>query len=320
VFREWAPAPVKLAAVDGHQKRAPATVELLAATSVTALRVRWLWEGWLALGKVHLLAGSPGTGKTTIAVSLSAAITSGNAWPDGVEQAEPGDVLIWSGEDGVADTLLPRFLAAGGDPKRLHFVHDVTGQGRTRTFDPAVDMPKLVVAVRSLPGLKLIVLDPVVAAVTGGTHKNGETRRGLQPVVNLAAELDIAVLGITHLSKGTSGREPLERVAGSIAFGAVARIVLATVKPADPDAPRRLIRAKSNLGPDNGGLEYTFFGAPVPGHDFNAQRVEWGQLLEGTARELMAIEQPDDDVGCPETPNRIPESNMRILGAISGSS
>ena len=86
-------------------------------------------------------------------------------------------------------------------------------------------------------------------------------------------------------------------MAGSIAFGAVARIVLARVKPADPDAPRRLVRAKSNLGPDTGGFEYTLFGAPIPGHDFNAQRVEWGETLEGSARELMAIEQPDPNAG-----------------------
>jgi putative DNA primase/helicase len=110
-------------------------------------------------------------------------------------------------------------------------------------------------------------------------------------------ELDVAVLGITHLSKGTAGRDVVERVTGSIAFSAVARVVLATVKAADTEAPRRLVRAKSNLGPDTGGFEYQLFGAPVPGHDFNAQRVDWGNALQGSARELMAIEQPDDDAG-----------------------
>jgi putative DNA primase/helicase len=70
--------------------------------------------------------------------------------------------------------------------------------------------------------------------------------------------------------------------------------VLATVKPADTEAARRLVRAKSNLGPDTGGFEYTLFRAPVPGQEFNAQRVDWGEILEGTARELMACEQPDD--------------------------
>ena len=67
------------------------------------------------------------------------------------------------------------------------------------------------------------------------------------------------------------------------------------MRPADQDAPRRLVRAKSNIGPDTGGFEYTLFSAPVPGFGFNSQTVEWGQMLEGTARELMAVEQPDND-------------------------
>jgi putative DNA primase/helicase len=281
--------------LNGAARSAPPSpsVEILPATAFTVEPIRWIWDGWLARGKLHLLAGAPGTGKTTIGISIAAKITTGGRWPDG-SVAEQGDVLIWTGEDGIADTLLPRFLAAGGDPSRVHFVNGTQEHGTTRPFDPATGMPDLVKAARKLPDLRLVILDPVVAAVSGDSHKNTETRRGLQPVVDLAAQLDCAVLGITHLSKNTAGREPLERVAGSIAFGAVARVVWATVKPADSEAPRRLVRAKSNLGPDTGGFEYTLFGAPVPGHDFGAQRVEWGEALEGTARELMAVEQPDD--------------------------
>ncbi len=274
-------------------------VEILPGTAYVAEPVRWLWENWLALGKLHLLAGMAGTGKTTMALSWAAAITSGGRWPDGTDAAQ-GDVLIWSGEDGVADTLLPRLLAAGADPSRVHFVNALSEHGKLRPFDPATDMPALTKEARKLPSLKLLILDPVVAAVAGDSHKNTETRRGLQPVVDLAAELDCAVLGITHFSKSTSGREPLERVVGSLAFGAVARVVLATVKPADPEAPRRLARAKSNIGPDTGGFDYQLITAPVPGHDFVAQRVEWGAMLEGTARELLSIEQADDSGGAGE--------------------
>ena len=166
----------------------PATVELLSAASVRAVRVGWLWEGWLARGKVHLLAGSPGTGKTTIAVSWCAAITAGGRWPDGAD-VEIGRLpdLVWGGWPwrcaGAAVS------ASGGDPKRLHFVNDVTERGRPRPFDPALDMPKLEAACRALPALKLIVFDPVVAVVTGDSHKNTETRRGLQPVVDLRQSL-----------------------------------------------------------------------------------------------------------------------------------
>jgi putative DNA primase/helicase len=270
------------------------SVELLPATKFKPQPIHWLWPQWLARGKLHLLAGSSGTGKTTICVSLAAAITRGAEWPGG-GQAEPGDVLFWSGEDGIRDTLVPRFLAAGGDPSRLHFAGDVSESGRNRTFDPAEDLRTLIKSARELPELRMVVLDPVVQTITGDSHKNSETRRGLRPVVDMAEELDVAVVGITHLSKGTLGREPLERVIGSIAFAAVARVVLATVKARDPQQPHRLVRAKSNLGPDRGGVEYDLIEAPVPGYDFHAQRVEWGESLEGTALELMSIEEAEEE-------------------------
>jgi putative DNA primase/helicase len=268
--------------------------EVLPATRFKPEPIRWLWPQWLARGKLQLLAGSPGTGKTTIAVALAAAVTTGAAWPDG-GHADLGDVLFWSGEDGIADTLVPRFLAAGGDLNRLHFAGDVTDGRRSRAFDPAEDLPRLIAAVRDMRDLKLMVLDPVVSTVTGDSHKNTETRRALQPIVDMATKLDMAVIGITHLSKGTSGRDPLERVAGSIAFGAVARVVLATVKARDPKHPHRLVRAKSNLGLDHGGIEYNLLAAPVPDFDFPAQRVEWGQGLEGSAHDLMSIEQDEEE-------------------------
>ena len=283
-------------AAPNGEARGPAagpSVFLTCGADICPEPIDWLWRDWLAVGKLHLLAGAPGSGKTTIALALAASITSGGTWPDG-EQIDAGSVLLWSGEDGVKDTLLPRFLASGGDPKRLHFVDSTKHGGERGQFDPARHMPALEEAARAHRP-RLLILDPVVSAVAADSHKNTEVRRGLQPVVDLAERLGCAVLGITHLSKNTAGRDPLERISGSIAFGAVARVALATVKPADPDAPRRLIRAKSNIGPDTGGFEYRLISAPVPGHGFNNQAVEWGQSLDGTARELMAVEQPDDE-------------------------
>jgi putative DNA primase/helicase len=274
----------------------PPAVEILSGATIEPEPVRWLWPGWLARGKVHFLAGSPGTGKTTIALSLAAAITSGGRWPDGTD-VERGRALIWSGEDDIADTILPRLIAAGADRSRCHFLTGIAEEGKHRPFDPATDMEIVKEAAKRWSDLRLVILDPVATVVRGDSHKNTETRRGLQPLVDLAAELDCAVLGITHLSKGTSGREPLERVTGSVAFGAVARIVLMTVRSADADAPRRLIRAKSNLGLDVGGFEYSLISVRVDGHNFFNQRVDWGEALEGTARELMQVEDPDTTGG-----------------------
>src|SRR5215475_13540644 len=115
-------------------------------------------------GKVSSAGRCSGNRQTTIGISAAATSTTGGRWPDGTA-AERGDVLIWTGEDGIADTLLPRLLAAGGDPSRIHFVSTTRDRGKSRPFDPAADMPKLVEAARKLPDLKMVILDPVVAAV-----------------------------------------------------------------------------------------------------------------------------------------------------------
>ena len=257
-------------------------VQLLRADSVASSPIRWLWRGWLARGKLHVLAGSPGTGKTTIAISLVAAITTGGTLPDGT-RAQRGNVLVWSGEDDPGDTLKPRLAAAGADMQRVFFVGDVGMGEDARPFDPAKDMASLERAADEIGHVALLVADPVVSAVSGDSHKNTEVRRALQPLINLASRIDCAILGISHFSKGTAGRDPLERVTGSIAFGAVARIVLATAKA--EDGGRILARAKSNIGPDGGGFAYGLDIVNVDG--IEASRVAWGVSLEGSARELL---------------------------------
>ena len=176
--------------------------------------VDWLWPGWLAKGKFHILAGAPGTGKTTIATALAATLTTGSRWPDG-SPSEQGDALIWSGEDDPSDTLIPRMMAAGAGLQRVHVIHGALDEGadRSRPFDPASDMSMLADEIALMnPAPGLLIIDPVVSAVAGDSHKNSEVRRALQPLVDLAMTRKIAVLGITHFSKGTQGRDPTERV------------------------------------------------------------------------------------------------------------
>ena len=96
-------------------------MRLITASSITPEPITWLWDGWLAQGKLHILAGQPGTGKTTIAMTFAAAVSAGRAWPDGT-CSPVADVLIWSGEDSPADTLVPRLIASGADRGRVHFV------------------------------------------------------------------------------------------------------------------------------------------------------------------------------------------------------
>ena len=257
--------------------------------------VAWLWNGWLARGKLHLLAGAPGQGKTTIALSLAATVTIGGRWPDGTRCA-PGNVLMYSGEDDPADTLAPRLLAAGADLDRVHFISGTRTGGESVTFDPARDLDLLRGTIEQIGGIDLLVVDPIVGAVTGDSHKNTETRRGLQPLVDLAAACRCALIGITHFSKGGQGGDPSQRVIGSVAFTALARVVLvaAKVKGEDGEPGRILARAKSNIGPDDGGFEYHLDQVEVA-EGIEASRVGWGKAVEGTARELLTDPDADTD-------------------------
>ncbi|MCY1206636.1 AAA domain protein [compost metagenome] len=270
-------------------------VVLVNGADLTPEAVRWLWLWWLALGKLHILAGAPGQGKTSIAIAIAAIVTSGGRWPDGAHCAA-GNVLIWSGEDDPADTLLPRLIAAGGDRKRCYFVNGTRIGGEVRPFDPASDMDALEREARAIGGVKLLIVDPVVSAVAGDSHKNTEVRRALQPLVDLASRLDAAVLGISHFSKAGAGTDPAGRVVGSIAFTAVARVVLvaAKVKSEDGEDRRVLARGKSNIGPDDGGFEYRIEQTEaVPG--IQASLIAWGKPVTGTARELFT--DPGEDGG-----------------------
>ena len=284
--------------IDAHFNIAngkPSIVNLISASDIKIKPIEWLWDGWLAKGKLHIFAGTAGTGKTTIAMSLASTVSAGGKFPDG-SRCPQGSVLIWSGEDATDDTLTPRLIASGADLSKICFIRDTTLESHEITnFDPAKHMDALIRAAAYIPDLALLILDPIVNAVAGDSHKNGEVRRALQPVVDFGEKLNCAVLGITHFSKGTTGREPLERVTGSLAFGALARIVLATAKIQAEDVSKRIFcRAKSNIANDAGGFEYDLIQTDI-GDSIFASHILWGEAVEGSARELLAEPDPHDE-------------------------
>lgn len=278
------------------------SVNLIRASDLTPEPIAWIWEGWLAAGKMHVLGGAPGTGKTTIAMALAATVTIGGCWPDG-SRAMPGNVVIWSGEDDPADTLIPRLALSDADLSRVYFITDILeGTGERRAFDPARDMEPLQRKLAEIGGVRLLIVDPIVSAIAGDSHKNAEVRRGLQPLVDLAGAMRCALLGITHFSKGTGGRDPVERLTGSLAFGALARVVLVAAKHQedgeDGRTTRLFCRAKSNIGPDDGGFEYDLHQAELRTHPgVFASSVLWGNTVEGDARELLATADATGDDG-----------------------
>jgi putative DNA primase/helicase len=277
-----------------RDERAKVEVELVQASAIRPEPISWIWFGHLARGKLHILAGKPAAGKTTLAVAMAAIISNGGIFPDGTKCAI-GRVVIWSGEDSPADTLVPRLIAAGANLDNVIFVAGAIEGEEAVPFNPSKHMVALSERLLALGDVSLLLIDPVVSAIAGDSHKNAEVRHALQPLADLGAKYNCAVLGITHFTKGTGGRDPVERLTGSLAFGAVARIVLVAAKSEDNSEDtnepgrRLMLRAKSNIGPDGGGFEYDLEQLALPDHaDIKASAVKWGPAVEGSARELLA--------------------------------
>ena len=183
---------------------------------------------------------------------------------------------------------------------RVYVVDGMKEDGVRYPFDPARDVDALRTKLADVPDVRLIVVDPIVSAVAKDSHNNGDVRRGLQPLVDLGMHLHAAVLGVTHFSKGTSGRDPVERITGSLAFAALARLVMVTAKQeaeGEREERRLLLRAKSNIGADGGGFVYDLQQGDLRGFPgVSASSVLWGEAIHGTARELLdEAEQRDND-------------------------
>lgn len=307
---EWNKGP--LSAITRLPVRPSWRAHAVQASSIKPQAIRWLWPGWLAQGKLHILAGAGGTGKTTLLLGLIATITTAGRWPDGEVCREPGNALIWSSEDDPSDTLVPRLIAAGADMNRVYILQGrINGEGEREPFDPSSDIDLLRATAEEIGGISLLMLDPLVSAVKGDMHKANDVRRGLQGVVDFAEQHLCAVVGISHFAKGGAGSSPADRVIGSQAFSALARTVLVAAKQEDSDA-RVLARAKSNIGTDEGGISYTIEPLTIEG-GIEATRAVWGELIQGSAREILGdVEGTEDETRLDDSDDPA-EALQRIL-------
>jgi putative DNA primase/helicase len=238
----------------------------LVVTSLSSIQpeeISWLWPGFIALGKLSLIAGDPGLGKSFITLDIAARVTTGKPWPVDGGLPPTGDVILLSCEDDPADTIRPRLDAAGANVKRIHHISMIREKNHdgseieSRAFSLKRDINELGKCLEKFPDCKLVVIDPITAYSDGvDTHKNADVRSLLAPLADLARRYKVAILCVTHLSKSNQANV-LNRVSGSVAFGAAARFVFAVTKDQNDSSRRLVLQAKNNLGKDSKGLAYS---------------------------------------------------------------
>ncbi len=272
-------------------QNAPSRLSTIRLSDVQPERVSWLWPGRIPAGKLVTLDGDPSLGKSTLSLAFAAIVTTGGTWPDHSPCNYPGDVILLSAEDGLADTVRPRLDAAGADVTRVHAVQGVTlpdGTLRPPTLADVDELHRLVTETRA----RLLVVDVLMAYLPSGTdsHKDQDIRRVLSRLSSLADTTGCTVLLLRHLNKAKGG-DPMYRGGGSIGIVGAVRAGMLVAKDPDDEEIRVLACTKSNLGPEPEALTYRLTDANAHG----VARVEWIGTSTHDARALLADQGDDGD-------------------------
>ena len=264
------------------------------AAEISPEKIEWLWSGRLARGKHTCIAGEPGTGKSQLSIAMIAIVTTGGEWPCAEGQAPLGSVIILSAEDGAADTIVPRLMAAGADLERVHIVSAVRHtDGSRRSLSLQHDLNLLEKKIAEVGDAALVVVDPV-SSYLGKTdsHKNSEVRGVLEPLSEMAERTRVAILSVTHFSKAGSNNttRALHRFIGSIAFTGAPRAAFAVIEDAEDPSRRLFLHAKNNLAQAPQGLAFRLEQCLV-GNGILASRIFWdADPVAISANEALAAE------------------------------
>jgi hypothetical protein len=260
-------------------------------------QIEWLWPGRLPLGKLAVLDGDPGLGKSALTLDL----------PNG-GRCGPAGVVLLSAEDGLEDTIRPRLDAAGAATERIVALSMIgVGTRAERLVSLTQDLDAIEAAIGRV-GAALVVIDPLMAFLTGKTdsHKDQDIRRALAPLAALAERTGAAVLIVRHLNKAAGGNT-LYRGGGSIGIIGAARAGL-VVAP-DPEDPERRILAANKHNLSRAARSLVF---QVGSASNGAARVEWGGVSDLTAGDIL--KEPED----PEGASLLSDAKAFLLEELAG--
>ena len=227
----------------------PETVKIIRMSDVELTPVEWLWKPYLPFGKLSVLQGNPGEGKTYFAMHLAAACTNGKLLPN-MERMEPFNVIYQTAEDGLGDTVKPRLIEAGADLDRVLVIDD--SEVQLTLSDERIE--KAIVENNA----RLVIIDPIQAYLGADVDMNraNEVRPIFMRLGQVAQRTGCAILLIGHLNKA-AGMQSLQRGLGSIDIAAAVRSIMFIGKLKHDPTMRILTHEKSSLAPPGASLAFS---------------------------------------------------------------
>ncbi|MFO0809601.1 MAG: AAA family ATPase [Gemmataceae bacterium] len=263
---------------DGH--------ELIRLEHVIASPIEWLWKPWLPVGKLCLIDGDPGQGKSYITLDLAARLSRGDAFPDNSPGlGEPVATLLVSCEDGFRDTIVPRLRGLGADLQHIRGYQGQLKDGQpVRLPTLPDDLPRLEERIIEA-NAKLVVIDPLMAflGASVSTISDQSVRGVLAPLAAMAERLRVTLLFVRHLNK-TNGKQAIYRGGGSIGIIAQMRTAMLIARHPNDRDRRVLAMVKCNLGKEPQSLAFRLTPSP---RDPDGTAVAWEGPVDLLANDLV---------------------------------
>lgn len=219
-------------------------------SDISARKVDWLWYPYIAYGKITVIQGDPGDGKTTLVLNIASLLSNGIPLPEsGCDSFGQQNIIYQSTEDGLADTIKPRLQAAGADCSKIAFIDDTE-------LPLTINDDRLEDAIQKCDA-KLLVLDPLQAFIGSDTDMSraNEMRPLLNKLGNIAERTGCAVVVIGHMNKA-AGAKGMYRGLGSIDISAAARSILLVGRMKDDPTIRVMTQLKNSLAPEGQSIAF----------------------------------------------------------------
>ena len=220
-----------------------AELHLINMADVKATEIKWLWYPYIPYGKITIIQGDPGEGKTTLVLNLAALLSKGEKLPESEEKSDPINIIYQTAEDGLSDTVKPRLIAANADDERITVIDE-------SKLELSLTDERLEQAIIETKA-KLVILDPLQAYIGANVdmHRANEIRPVMKHLAEVAQRQQCAVVLIGHLNKAI-GMKSSYRGLGSIDIPASARSVLLVGRIKDNPTVRVMAQVKSSLAPE----------------------------------------------------------------------